>query len=191
MQSQGEYSEARDVDPLAIFGTDRLSLRSLSEADATLFCGLYADPEAMRFVGQPLSREQAERSFRIVLQSLGSRPIKRLFTVILEKPGQQALGFGALQGIDLYRRRVEAGVMLKPASRGRGFGKESLAALVTRAFALLPVDEVWIEHAADHAIARRVPISLGFSPSREVGVTGKCIWSAYRKSWLSRAHSWA
>ena len=168
-------------------GTERLSMRSVSEADETLFCDLYGDPETMRFVGPVLTRERAQRSFRIVLASLDSHPLERLFLVIVEKASQRAIGISAFQHFDAHRRRVEAGMVLNSESRGRGFGKEGLHALVTHGFAIYPVDEVWIQHAADNAIARRVPISLGLArntdaPALEVA-PGKCIWSAYRESW--------
>jgi RimJ/RimL family protein N-acetyltransferase len=167
--------------------TDRLIMRPLSEDDATLYCDLYGDPDTMHFVGPPLSRERAERSFRIVLASRDRRPVVRLVLAIVEKASQQAIGIGGYQDFDVRRRRVEAGMLLKPESRGRGFGKEGLGALVTHAFAVFPVDEVWIQHAAENRIARRVPISLGFSHGIDAVASderpGQCFWSAYRQSW--------
>jgi RimJ/RimL family protein N-acetyltransferase len=173
--------------PMDRIETDRLIMRPLSEDDATFYCDLYGDPHTMHFVGPPLSRERAERSFRIVLASRDRRPVRRLFLAIVEKASQQAIGIGGFQNFDASRR-VEAGMMLKPESLGRGFGKEGLGALVTHAFAVFPVDEVWIQHAAENRIARRVPISLGFSHGIDAAASderpGQCFWSAYRQSWL-------
>lgn len=165
--------------------TERLSLRLLSEGDAGLYCDLYGDPDTMRFVGPPLSRERAQRSFRKALASR-HRFLERLFLVIVAKASQQALGIGAFQDFDAHRRRVQAGIMLGCESRGRGFGKESLSALVTYGFAIFPVDEVWVQHAADHSNAQRVPISLGLSRNTDAvndDGSGRFIWSAYRESW--------
>ena len=176
-----------DSAPMDRIETDRLIMRRLSEGDVTLYCDLYGDPHAMHFVGPPLSRERAERSFRIVLESQDRRPIRRLFLAIVEKASQQAIGIGGYPDLDAGRRRVEAGMILKPESIGRGFGKEGLGALVTHAFAVFPVDVVWIQHAAENPIARRVPISLGFShgidPAPSDERPGQCFWSAYRESW--------
>ncbi len=170
--------------------TDRLVMRSVSEDDERFYCDLYGDPRAMRFVGGPLSRERSERSFRIVLASRFRRPLRRIFMVIIERSSQRAIGIGGYQHINGRRRRVEAGMILKPESQGRGFGKEGLAGLVTHAFEVLPVDEVWIQHAAENRIARRVPVSLGFSPGTDSapfgGRPGQCLWSAYRESWRPR-----
>jgi len=89
--------------------TDRLMMRPLSEDDATFYCDLYGDPHAMHFVGPPLSRERAERSFRIVLASRVRRPVVRLSLAIVEKASQQAIGIGGYRDFDARRRRVEAG----------------------------------------------------------------------------------
>ena len=167
------------------FHSERLSMRALSEGDAALYCDLYGDPDTMRFVGPPLSRERALRSFRKALASQ-RQPLERLFLVIVEKAGRRAIGMSALLDFDARRRRVQAGIMLRCESHGRGFGKEGMSALVSYAFAVFPVDEVWVQHAADHSTARRVPISLGFSRNTDAAHddgSGKFIWSAYRESW--------
>jgi RimJ/RimL family protein N-acetyltransferase len=113
--------------------------------------------------------------------------------LIVEKELEQAIGIGSLQDFDRSRRRVEAGVVLKTGARALGFGKEALAALVTRGFAMFPVDEVWIQHAAANSLARGVPVSLGFARNLEAEASeatsegsAKNIWSAYRESWFRR-----
>jgi RimJ/RimL family protein N-acetyltransferase len=162
-------------------------LRPLSEADAAFFSDLYGDPETMRFVGPPMSEERAQRGFRAILAALERRPLERLFLLIIQKAGQEAIGVASLQELDLQRRRVEAGVVLKTGTRERGFGKECLAALVTRAFAIFPVDEVWIQHSTANSLAERVPVSLGLARALDsteyAAGTEKCVWSAYRQSW--------
>jgi RimJ/RimL family protein N-acetyltransferase len=180
-------------DPLAPIDTERLSMRRLSKADERFFCDLYADPDTMRFVGPPLSQEQAQRSFGIILSYLNRRPLERLFMLIVEKAQEQAIGIGSLQDLNTSRRRVEAGVVLKTGTRALGFGKEALAALVTRGFAIFPVDEVWIQHAAANSLARGVPVSLGLSRNLEAEASdetnagsAKNVWSAYRESWCCR-----
>jgi RimJ/RimL family protein N-acetyltransferase len=157
-------------------------MRQAAEADADLYCDLYGDAGTMRFVGPPLSRDRAQRRFHKVLASVGRRPIERVLLVIVDKATRQSIGIGAFQDFDTRRRRVEAGMMLRPGWRGRGFGSEALRALVDFAFATFEVDEVWIQHAADNLDARRVPVSLGLSHNRD-GESGKLTWSAQRHSW--------
>jgi RimJ/RimL family protein N-acetyltransferase len=174
---------ASDSYEFAELQSERLTMRPLTGADAAVFCNLYGDPETMRFVGPALSRERAERSFRIALRSLGRPPVKRVFMVIVEKAVQRAIGICAFQDFDVCRRRVEAGMVLDSQSRGKGFGKEGLCALITHAFAVFAVDEVWIQHSTENSIAERVPLSLGLERNAEFRVPGMCVWSAYRQSW--------
>ena len=166
--------------------TERLHLRPLSESHASLYCNICEDPDTMHFVGRPMSRERAQRSFRKALESLHCQPLERLFLVVVEKASQETIGMSALTGFDAHRRRVQAGIMLASESRGRGFGKEILRALVTHAFAVFPADEVWVQHAAAHAMAETLPVSLGFSRRLDAADYGeeseKCVWSVSRES---------
>ena len=140
----------------------------------------------MRFVGPPLSRERAQRSFRKALASR-HRPLERLFLVIVAKASGQGIGIGAVQDFDASRRRVETGIMLGCESHGHGFGKEGLCALVTYACAVFPADEVWIQHAADNASAKGLAVSLGLSRNTDAAYKDKFIWSAHRESWRQAA----
>jgi len=170
--------------------TDGLGMRPICDNDASFFCGIYGDPVAMRFLGPPLALERAERSFRRVLALVLRRPIERVCMVIIEKATQQAIGLGGYQEFDHGRHRLEAGMILQPAFQGRGFGKQGLGALVEHAFTVFPVQEVWIQHAANNQIARRVPVSLGFTYRNELAATDRrlpqSLWSAYRDSWRPR-----
>ena len=150
-------------------------MRPVVEADAALYCDLYCDPDTMRFVGPPLTREQAQRNFRKVLKSTDC-----VLLVIVEKASNQSIGIGAFLDFDTDRRRVEAGMMLLAGARGRGFGREGLRGLIDYALVTFAVDEVWIQHAADNMDARRVPVSLGLSHNTPSG-SGKLVWSAYRQ----------
>jgi len=158
-------------------------MRPLSQEDADLYCGLYADPDTMRFIGPPLSREQALRNFHKILASLGRRPVERVMLAIVETTSHRCIGIGALQDFEPERRRVEVGMMLVGGGRGRGFGKEGLRALVSYAFATFEVDEVWLQHDDNSAAAWGVPASLGLSHSTDLHKPGTSIWSAYRHLW--------
>ena len=167
--------------------TERLSMRPLRAGDATLFCELYSDPHTMRFVGPPLSWERAQRSFRIALASRETHPLAQLILVMVEKATGQAIGIGGIQHFDARRRRVETGVVVRSESWVQGFGREGLSALVTHAFAVFPVEEVWFQIAFENVIARRMPDSLGLSRNLDTssyGVApGQWVWSAHRSSW--------
>jgi RimJ/RimL family protein N-acetyltransferase len=167
--------------------TERLSIRPAVAGDAALYCDLFTDPDTMRFVGPPLSQKQALRNFEQVLACLGRRPIERMLLVIVEKATRQSIGIGAFQDFDPRHRRVDQGMMIGGAGRGRGFGKEASRALIDFAFVTFAeVDEVRIQHAVDNMEARRVPISLGMSHNTD-NKSGKLVWSAFRQTWAADA----
>jgi RimJ/RimL family protein N-acetyltransferase len=158
-------------------------MRSLSPGDEDLYCALYGDPDTMRFIGPPLSREPALRNFHKVLASLGRQPVECVMLAIIETTRNRRIGIGALLDFDPERRRVEVGMMLASEGRGRGYGKEGLCALVNYSFATFEVDEVWLQHDANSAAAVGPPASLGLLQSTDPARPGKSIWSAYRHTW--------
>lgn len=162
--------------------TARLSMRPLSERDEAFYCGLYADPDTMRFIGPPLARERAQRNFHKILASFAREPVVRILLAIVEKTSGRCIGIGALQDFDHERRCVEVGMMLVREARGQGFGTDGLRALVNYAFAMFEVDEVWLQHAANSAAAAGPPARLGLLQSA-VCEPGTKKWSAYRHSW--------
>jgi RimJ/RimL family protein N-acetyltransferase len=163
--------------------TARLGMRPLSPEDEDLYCRLYGDPDTMRFIGPPLSRQSALRNFHKVLASLGRRPVERVLLAIVETTPDRCIGIGALQDFEPARRRVEVGMMLVREGRGRGFGTEGLRALVSYSFATFEVDEVWLQHDANSTAAVGPPASLGLLQSADPAKPGKSIWSAYRHKW--------
>lgn len=171
--------------PVVEFDTARLKLRSLCESDAGLYFELYGDAQTMRFIGPPLSQDRAVRAFRRTLGSTRCDPVKRLMLTVIDNAAQQAVGLCGIQQFNAQGHRAEAGIMLKPAAHAQGFGKECLGALLARAFAMFSLDEIWAWTAADHFVAERVVIGVGFSPSSGPGDAGfgRRFWSAYRESW--------
>ena len=167
--------------------TERLDIRPLSEPDETLYCELFTDAQTMRYIGPPLSPERAAGSFRKAVALTRRVPVKRLFFAVAVRTAQRKIGICSIQQIDPIRRRAEAGVMLRTFARAQGFSREILPALVVRAFAALPVDEVWTQYSADHSRAERLVTATGFSRSLDPEPYGqgpdKRVWSAHRRSW--------
>ena len=145
------------------FETARLRVRPLAESDRELYCALYTDPETMRFIGSPLGSEPAIRSFAKALCAPHRTPVRDLFFTVIERRSNRPIGLCSLQHLDLHDRSVEAGMILRADVRARGYAREGLAALVARAFAVFEIDEVWVQASANHAIAQRLVIGVGFT----------------------------
>ena len=89
--------------------------------------------------------------------------------------------------VDPQRRQTELGVMLKPSGRAHGFATDALIAVIGHAFEQLPVDEVWVRFALDHAACERLAVRVGLirhaEPSPLDRGTNLWRWSAHRDSW--------
>lgn len=175
--------------------TARLRMRPIAATDAPLYEHLYTDAETMRFIGAPLSSERAARSFRSALAGMQRQPIERLFLTVVEKASQTDVGICSLQNFDAAGRSVQAGVMFIEAARAKGYSKEGFTGLIRQVFAQLPVDELWVRFALDHAAVQRAVLSVGFARrSNAAERDGACqrngqddgqgnAWSVHRESW--------
>jgi RimJ/RimL family protein N-acetyltransferase len=174
--------------------TERLTLRPIATCDEELYCRLYSDAETMRFIGPPLTRERALRSFHKLIEQCARENASAMVMTAVEKATGQAVGICSLQNIDVGRRRADGGVMLLPEGRAHGYSVEGYVGFVEQIFARLPIDEVWLETASDHAVVARAVASAGFVRRRDAeqdsGRQGHCLWSAHRESWAPKVHKY-
>ena len=164
--------------------TARLRTRPLSAEDEALYAHLFMDEETMRFIGAPQSAERAARTFRASLAGMQRDPIERLFLAVIEKSSATTVGICSLQNFDPGLRSVQAGIMFVAAARAQGYSKEAFVGLIQRVFVELPVDELWVQFAADHVAVQRAVISVGFTRREATGPEQRSIWSVRRDSWL-------
>ena len=172
-------------------GTRRLILRSIRESDEELYCGLFCDPETMRFIGPPWTRAEAARAFRGVLDATRATPPRALFLVMVPRTAQEPIGLCSLQNFDPAGRRIEMGVMVASQVRARGLASEALIAVIAHAFATMPVDEVWVRIALHHAACERTAEIIGLVRHAQAApedlARNVSRWSAYRGSWRPTA----
>lgn len=142
--------------------TARLRMRPIRSTDAELFEHLYTDADTMRFIGAPLSPARAAKSFHNALAGMQRQPIEQLFLTVEEKATQTDVGICSLLNFDAGQRSVQAGVMFVAAARARGYSKEGFIGLIQQVFTHLPVDELWVQFAADHVAVQRAVLSVGF-----------------------------
>ena len=178
------------MSPLEL-STERLLLRSISESDENLYCELFCDPGTMRFIGPPWTHAEATRAFRGVLEATRATPPRALFLTMVPRQRQQPIGLCTLQNFDPAGRRAEMGVMVASSCRAQGLASEALIAVITHAFATLPVDDVWVRIALEHAACERTAVIIGLVRHTETSPQDLAAnvrrWSAYRQSWRPAA----
>jgi RimJ/RimL family protein N-acetyltransferase len=162
-------------------------MRALRAEDEPLYTHLYTDDETMRFIGAPLSAERAAASFRSALAGMTHTSIERLFLTVVEHASSSDVGICSLQNFDPQRRSVQAGIMFTAAARARGYSKEGFIGLIPKVFAELPVDELWVQFAADHVAVERAVTSVGFERRRKDAPQSEPaqlnIWFVRRDTW--------
>jgi RimJ/RimL family protein N-acetyltransferase len=172
---------------------EKLILRSIDERDEELYCGLFCDAETMRYIGPPWTRAEAARAFRSVLEATRRTPPRALFLTLIAQQTQRPIGLCTLQDVDPVRRQTELGVMLLPAARVQGLATEAMIAVIAHAFSTLPVDEVWVRFAVDHAVCERLALRTGLIRHPHAlpqDLAAKLWrWSAYRGSWRPAARA--
>ena len=141
----------------------RLRLRALHPADQALFCALYGDAETMKFIGAPLDRRIAVGRFATLIDA--SDVMDRRFFAITQANPRETVGFCGIQPPDQRMGGAEIGIVLDARARGRGYGTAVLKPLIEMAFAILPIDCVWVQYRATNTAAGRLFARAGFKPA--------------------------
>jgi RimJ/RimL family protein N-acetyltransferase len=171
-------------DDAVCIDTARVHMRTMIDGDEELYCDLFCDPTTMQFIGAPWSRERASQNFARVLDSMRRRPVERMMLTMLDRRTQHAIGICTLQRIDPRARSAELGLMLRPGWHTKGIATEATVALISWGFATYPIDEIWVQIAADLAAGERIVTHLGFS--RRESEPAWQIWYIRREVWATR-----
>ncbi len=164
----------------AAFSTDRLHMRLIDECDRELFCALYSDPSTMQLIGPALTRAAALRGFGKALRLSRERSAAWRSYAIVDTASGETLGFCGFNRSKSPTRRIEAGIILRPEARGRGYGREAFDGLVRHALLQPAIARVFARTAPANAPMTAVLQSVGFS---ECNITeSTSTWSIARTS---------
>jgi RimJ/RimL family protein N-acetyltransferase len=163
------------------FDTARLHLRPIDACDEALYCHLYTDPGLMRHIAAPMTVEAAKRSFGAALKQ--QSPTRQRWIVCEHR---QAEGVGL---VGLFVDKVEAdvaeiGVMLLAAGQGKGYGTESMAGVVDRAFSMMPMRLLWIRQNVTNTAVDPMMTKLGFHRMESARISDQeRYWELTRDRW--------
>lgn len=139
----------------------RLRLRALARRDLALFRALYCDAATMRHIGRPMSSADARASLRATVAAT-RQPGGLRFYAITERQSRRGIGLCSLRPTTWDKNGAEAGLMLLPAACGRGYARETLAALVEVAFFQLRAGAVWVQYRRANTAAAKLCDATGF-----------------------------
>lgn len=179
MKNQDEY--ARTVD------SERLSMRSLSDADEAFYCSLYTNADVMRFVSSPLSRQAAADGFRASLERMSRPKFAGRVLVLLDRNTQEPIGISSIRMLRGKGGRAEVGTLLKPAMHEKGFALECSKALISQAFTRPQIDELIAYSADGNGAVEKLLEVLGFTRGESLpaskGRPARTLWSITRDAW--------
>jgi ribosomal-protein-alanine N-acetyltransferase len=171
---------------MIILETERLLFRYHEEADLDSYCEMMAEPEFRRLSGgRPLSREEAEKSFRSMVarqeEWLRPKPMGLLATVF--KPEGRYIG-----RCGLYPHRGDDNVVIPGEGTlayylarpywGRGLATEAGRAFIPYGFNELRLARIVAGANAANIASNRVLVKLGFVWVRS-GEGGGNAWHDY------------
>jgi RimJ/RimL family protein N-acetyltransferase len=162
--------------------TERLALRMFRESDTDSYADMLADPEVMRFLGKPQSRQEAWRNMAMVIGHWHLRGYG--FWAVEEKTSGELVG-----RVGCWRPEgwpgLEVGWSLRRRFWGRGYATEAARASVDYAFKSLDQSRVISLIAPENVASIRVAERLGERPSGECEIFGTkvIIYAVGREEW--------
>src|SRR6059036_862428 len=168
-----------------ILQTKRLLLRMFREQDLDAYASLCADPEVVRFIGQPFTRAEAWRHMAMLLghwqlRGFGLWAVEELATGAMIG----RIGFFQPEGWPGF----ELGWILARAYWGRGLATEGAHVALGFAFAELRRAHVISLIRPENRSSIRVAEKLGEQPEGRSEVLGveALVYGISRDSWLRR-----
>ncbi|QZA76628.1 GNAT family N-acetyltransferase [Deefgea tanakiae] len=114
--------------------TARLILKSITEADRGFFSQLHQHPDVMRYVSDTLSADTINEKFNSRLTAWTKHSSHWLCLIMIDKRRNMPIGVtGFIPEWEPYQQ-AEVGFLLHPDEQGKGYGKESLQAVLKFAF---------------------------------------------------------
>ena len=148
--------------PLPI-DTERLRLRSLTDADAGRLHAIYGDAETMRFIGGSGSATADLDATRRVLTWLLRHGEHHGFSMwaVDERDGEPLVGVAGLLWVSGHGPDVEAAYLLRRDRWGRGYATEALRAVLEAGHGPLGLERIVALAYPDNAPSRRVMEKAG------------------------------
>jgi ribosomal-protein-alanine N-acetyltransferase len=154
----------KNTKPAYIIETQRLGLRSWSDADQTSFAEMNGDPQVMQFFPRTLSPQESLESLRRILLHFEKNKFGLL--VVEHKESGQFMGFTGFQipGFEsFFTPAVEIGWRFKKQYWGQGFATEAARACLDYGFQTLEMKKIVSFTAAENKPSENLMKRIGMS----------------------------
>ncbi|WP_158678967.1 GNAT family N-acetyltransferase [Pseudoalteromonas sp. T1lg75] len=165
--------------PLASFKSPRLEHQPLRQAHWPLFAALHQNQEVMRYVADVPSYAQIKERFEARLASQATADSWHTWAIINDD-GQE---IGVTGFLPQERQGAELGFLLLPEYQGRGYGQESLQALLTHGERRFAIAQYRATVTAGNLASRALLLKCGFTQLASAR-NGYCIGGVEVEDWL-------
>jgi ribosomal-protein-alanine N-acetyltransferase len=159
---------------MIIFETDRLLVRLLKEEDLDNFDAINGDPEVMRYIRTPKSREENRAFLLENILAYERRPQQGRWAVILKETGDFVGTFAVIPIEDRYG--LQLGYALLKPYWGRGFASELTRAGIEYVFRRMLLQEIWAITETENKSSQKVLEKTGFIRKETFLHTGKTVY---------------
>lgn len=142
-----------------ILTTPRLTLAPIAQADAAALHPIFADPDIMRYVDYPASRDLGDTIRRIEQWTIPLPEWHATWTVRLDGI---PIGIVNFHHREVWNRRAEIGFVLGRAHWHRGLMREAVGALIGYCFETLGMHRLEATIDPDNHPAIRLALHFGF-----------------------------
>jgi RimJ/RimL family protein N-acetyltransferase len=140
--------------------TAHIEFRRWSIDDAALAATLWRDPEVMRFLGGPYTRDEVAARLAREVANEEAHGIE--YWPLFLRDGGAFAGCCGLKPVEHEPRALEIGFHLRPSFHGRGLASEAARAVIAYAFEELHVEALFAGHHPENATSAALLARLGF-----------------------------
>ncbi|ORT61929.1 GNAT family protein [Streptomyces sp. CB03238] len=142
--------------------SQRLELRELVPDDVDAVLAIYGSPEATEHLSfEPRSRTQVEQIVTRSIASATANPRTEYAVAVVERDGNQLIGFGRLAMDPHQQRAATFGFALRPEAWGMGYGIETVELLLGLGFEDLDLHRVWGARSPHNEASARTMLKAG------------------------------
>ena len=148
-----------------MFSTDRVRLRPQTPDDAELDHQIWSDPDTYLIVSDAPFVPKSLEAVKAKIEKETTEPdsgAKFVAFVVETTADATALGTCALFGMDNFNGYAQLGIVLLPASRGHGYGRDALSLLCLYGFRMRNLRRIELSTFATNRGMRKTAEACGF-----------------------------
>jgi ribosomal-protein-alanine N-acetyltransferase len=152
-----------NFNPFPVIETQRLILRKPVPVDIPAWFKMRSNEENMRYIGRLPAKDisEVESLFQLVIADIEAN--KHIGWVVCEKENPaKFVGMIGFHRIKVEHHRAEVGYMIEQEFQGKGYGKESVQAIINYAFDTMHIHNIEADIDKDNIVSERLLQSLGF-----------------------------